>query len=160
MFESSNRWSIMPLRLNRTRDLTNRGITGPHSIFQTGSLFPDLLQTTLLSPGIFGQLTDQICFLPNSNALERSILEKCTLKRSILVCIFFACAGENPYPPRNTPHLTCVNIIDYVTVSVVTAHCMACCVSAITSSRSAPPLTPTPCHTHKHTLWVVDWLSL
>ena len=29
-FESSNRGSIMPPQLHRTRDLTNRGITGPH----------------------------------------------------------------------------------------------------------------------------------
>ena len=116
----------------------------------------------------YKQLTHQICFLPNSDVLERSnpyslyscqnYDEKCTLKDPFWSIYFFAYDDENPYPLRNTPHLACVNFIDHVTVNVVTAHCMAACVSAITSPRSGPP--PSPTHTHKHILWVVDWLSL
>ena len=50
-FESSNRGSIMPMRLNRTRDLTNRGITGPycitpHSVTNTSYCLKKFLQST------------------------------------------------------------------------------------------------------------------
>ena len=116
----------------------------------------------------YRQLTHQICFLPNSNALERSIfipnfhariMMKNALKKIHSGLYIFASDDENPYPVRNTPHLACATFNDHVTVDVVTAHCMAACVSTITSPRSGPAL-PQCTHTYKHTLWVVDWLSL
>ena len=55
----------------------------------------------------------------------------------------FACSGEKQYPVRNTPHLACVHFIDHITVTVLTAHCMTVCVSAIISPGSAPPHTNT-----------------